>query len=57
MPFGMKNSPAMFHLINEIINGLNNRAAYIDDVIIYNNTWENICQPSKNSSIDSVMQI
>ena len=41
MPFGMKNSPATFqHLINMIINGLENCDAYINDVIIYNDTWE-----------------
>ena len=41
MPFGMKNSPATFQrFINMIINGLENCDAYIDDVIIYNDTWE-----------------
>ena len=41
MPFGMKNSPAMFQpLINMIINDLDNCDAYINDVIIYNYTWE-----------------
>ena len=41
MPFGMKNSPATFQrLINVIINGLENCDAYIDDVINYNDTWE-----------------
>ena len=41
MPFGMKNSPAMFqHFINMIINGLENCNAYINNVIIYNDTWE-----------------
>ena len=41
MHFGMKNLPATFQrLINMIINGLENCDAYIDDVIIYNDTWE-----------------
>ena len=41
MPFEMKNSPAMFQcLINMIINGLENCDMHIDDVIIYNDTWE-----------------
>ena len=36
MPFGMKNSPATFQrLINMIITGLDSRKAYIDDAIIY----------------------
>ena len=43
MPFGMKNSPATFQrLINMIINDLENCDAYIDDVISYNDTWRNI---------------
>ena len=48
MPFGMKNSPATFQrLINMIINGLENCDAYIDDVIIYNDTWRSICNHPK----------
>ena len=41
MPFGMKNSPATFQrLINQVISGLPGCGAYIDDVIIYSETWE-----------------
>ena len=41
MPFGMKNSPATFqHLINKVIAGLDGCKAYINDVIIYSDTWE-----------------
>ena len=41
MPFGMKNAPATFQrLINTIIAGLEGCSAYIDDVIIYSDTWE-----------------
>ena len=40
MPFGMKNSPATFQrLINIIITGLDNCKAYIDDAIIYSEEW------------------
>ena len=41
MPFGMKNSPATFQrLINQVVSGLPGCDAYIDDVIIYSETWE-----------------
>ena len=41
MPFGMKNSPASFQrLINKVIADLEGCEAYIDDVIIYSDTWE-----------------
>ena len=41
MPFGMKNAPATFQcLINTVISGLEGCSAYIDDVVIYSDTWE-----------------
>ena len=41
MPFGMKNSPATFQrLINNIIAGLDGCDAYIDDLIIASESWE-----------------
>ncbi|MES9950010.1 MAG: RNase H-like domain-containing protein [Candidatus Thiodiazotropha sp.] len=41
MPFGMKNSPATFQrLVNMIIAGLDGCKAYIDDAIIYSDTWD-----------------
>ena len=41
MPFGMKNSPATFQrLINMVISGLHGCDAYIDDAIIYSDEWE-----------------
>ena len=45
MPFGMKNSPAMFQrLVNNVICGLDGCDAYIDDVIIYSDSWSNHLQ-------------
>ena len=41
IPFGMKNSPATFlRLVNKVTFGLDGVGAYIDDVIMYSNTWE-----------------
>ena len=40
-PFGMKNSPATFQrLTNSVIADLDDCEAYIDDVIIFSDTWE-----------------
>ena len=37
----MKNAPATFrHLINTVIAGLEGCSAYIDDVVVYSDTWE-----------------
>ena len=39
--FGIKNSPATFQrLINSVIAGLDDCEAYIDDVIIFSDAWE-----------------
>ena len=41
MPFGMKNSPATFQrLFNMILTGLDNCEAYVDDAIIYSKEWD-----------------
>ena len=40
MPFGMKNAPATFQrLTNQVIAGLDNCVVYIDDILVYSNTW------------------
>ena len=40
MPFGMRNAPATFQcLINSGIADVSGCEAYIDDVIIYSDTW------------------
>ena len=45
MPFDMKNSSATFQrLVNTVISGLDGCDAYIDDVIIHNNTFEDHLQ-------------
>ena len=41
MPFGIKNAPATFkHMMNQVIAGLEGCQAYIDDVIVYSEDWE-----------------
>ena len=45
MPFGMKNSPAKFQrLVNKVICRLDGCDAYIDDVIIYSDSWSDRLQ-------------
>ena len=45
MPFGMKNSPATFQrMINQIVSDINGCEAYIDDIVVYSQTWsEHMC--------------
>ena len=41
MPFGMKNAPATFQrLMSQVIAGLENCVAYIDDILVYSDSWE-----------------
>ena len=41
MPFGMKNAPATFQrLVNSLTTNLDNCEVYIDDIIVYSNSWE-----------------
>jgi hypothetical protein len=41
MPFGMKNSGATFQrMMNNCLRDLNNVDTYIDDIVIYNYTWQ-----------------
>ena len=41
MPFGMKNAPTIFQrMVNKIVDGLNGCKAYIDDLVIHVDSWE-----------------
>ena len=41
MPFGMKNSGSTFQrFMTLVIDGLGNTKVYIDDIIVYSDTWE-----------------
>ena len=44
MPFGMKNSPATFQRLVNVICRLDGCDAYIDDVIIYSDSWSDHLQ-------------
>jgi len=49
MPFGMLNAVATFQqMINHIIAGLGSCAAYLDDVVEYNQTFEDHILPLLN---------
>ena len=41
LPFGLKNAPASFQrLMNNVLKGMTNVEVYIDDIIVYNDTWK-----------------
>ena len=41
MAFGMKNAPATFQrMINRVIQDIPNCTAYIDDIVVYSDTWQ-----------------
>ena len=49
MPFGMKKTPATFHrMINRTITGLQGCEGYIDDAVVYADTWEEYLDQLKN---------
>lgn len=41
MSFGLRNAPATFQwLMNLVVSGLEGCAVYLDDLVIYSDTWE-----------------
>jgi hypothetical protein len=41
LPFGMTNAPATFQrLMNQITAGLEDTKVYIDDIVVYSNSWQ-----------------
>ena len=41
LPFGMKNAPASFQrLMNQVTMGLNSVVTYLDDVVVFSDSWE-----------------
>ena len=45
MPFGLRNAPATFQrLMNIVVDGLIGCAVYLDDVVVFSDTWEDHLQ-------------
>lgn len=41
MSFGLRNAPPTFQsLMNRVVSGLDGCAVYLDDVVVYSQTWE-----------------
>ena len=41
MPFGLKNAPTTFQrMINQLLGRMEGCEAYIDDVVVYGDCWE-----------------
>ena len=41
MPFGVRNAPATFQrLVNIVLSGLSGCEAYLDDIVVYSDSWE-----------------
>lgn len=40
MPFGVRNAPATFQrLVNQVLSGLSECKAYLDDVVLFSSSW------------------
>ncbi|XP_078797929.1 uncharacterized protein LOC144989406 [Oryzias latipes] len=57
MPFGLHGAPATFQrLMDKVLQGCENfSAAYLDDVVIFSNTWENHLQHLRRV-LDAIQQ-
>lgn len=45
MPFGVRNAPATFQrLVNIVLHGLPGCEAYLDDIVVYSSSWEDHVQ-------------
>ena len=45
MPFGLKNAPATFQrLMNRVVCGLEGCSVYLDDLVVYSDTWHSHLQ-------------
>ena len=48
MPFGLRNAPATFQrLMNRVVAGLEGCAVYLDDVVIFSDTWSEHIERAK----------
>lgn len=40
MPFGLWKAPAMFQLMNKVLYSLSDCSSYLDDIVVYSDSWE-----------------
>ena len=49
MPFGMVNSGAtLFQGLKKVLEGLSGVGSYVDDIVVYNDSWEEHLRTLKN---------
>lgn len=40
MAFRLRNAPATFQRLSQVLGGVSNCKAYLDDIVVYSNTWD-----------------
>ncbi|KAI2644622.1 Retrovirus-related Pol polyprotein from transposon 17.6 [Labeo rohita] len=57
LAFGMRNAPATFqHLMQRVLVGVTNCEVYIDDVVVYSNSWEEHVKALEDVFMEAILQ-